>query len=80
MPVAITPRRRARRFLSAEQTHARDLFEEMTSREAAARAGVDRSTSMALRKTAKDGAIAALQVLGPGRRRDAREASELAWP
>ena len=51
---------------------------ELTSREAGAQAGMDRSTSMALHKTAKDGAIAALQVLGPGRRRDAREASKLA--
>jgi hypothetical protein len=51
---------------------------ELASREAAAQAGADRSTSMALRKTAKDGAIAALQLLRPGRRRDAREASELA--
>jgi hypothetical protein len=44
---------------------------ELASREAAAQAGMDRSTIMASRKTAKDGAIAALQVLGPGRRRDA---------
>lgn len=44
---------------------------ELASREAAAQAGMDHSTIMASRKTAKDGAIAALQVLGLGRRRDA---------
>jgi hypothetical protein len=83
VPEPIAPRRGAKRFLSAEHTHEiclRIITGELASREAAAQAGVDRSTSMALRKSAKDGAIAALQVLGPGRRRDAREASELARP
>jgi hypothetical protein len=60
----------------------RDLVElftgELMSREAAAQAGVDRSTIMTLRKTAQDGAIAALQASWPGRPRDAREAGEVA--
>ena len=51
---------------------------ELASREAAAQARVDRSTIMALRETAKDGAFAAcqafqaLQAFAPGRGRDAR--------
>ncbi len=56
-----TPRR-AKRFLTAEQKY--DLWQRMltgqiTTVEAAAEAGVDRSTVMTLRKTARDGAIAA---------------------
>jgi transposase len=39
---------------------------------------VDRPAIMTLRKTAKDGAIAALQASRPGRPRDAREAGEVA--
>jgi transposase len=75
------PTRRARRFLSAEQKYEiwlKFLTGELTSREAAAQAGVDRSTVMTLRKVARDGAISALQASRPGRPRDAREASELA--
>ncbi len=45
----------------------------------AAEAGVDRSTIMTLRKTAKDGAIAALQASRPGRPKQSRaESSEIA--
>ena len=75
------PRRRAKRFLSVEQKYEiwlKILTGELTSREAAAQAGVDRSTIMTLGKTAKDGAIAALQVSRPGRPRDGRDASEVA--
>lgn len=76
-----TPRR-AKRFLTAEQKY--DLWQRMltgqiTTVEAAAEAGVDRSTVMALRKTARDGAIAALQASRPGRPKASRaETSELA--
>ena len=76
-----TPRR-AKRFLTAEQKY--DLWQRMltgqiTTVQAAAEAGVDRSTVMALRKTARDGAIAALQASRPGRpKADRVEASELA--
>jgi transposase-like protein len=81
MAESMSPRRRAKRFLSAEQKYEiwlKILTGELTSREAAAQAGVDRSTIMTLRKTARDGAIAALQASRPGRPRDAREASEVA--
>jgi len=67
--------------LAAEQKYEswlKILTGELTSREAAAQAGVDRSTIMMLRKVARDGAIAALQASRPGRPRDAREASEVA--
>jgi hypothetical protein len=46
-----TPSRRAKRFLSAEQKYEiwlKILTGELTSREAAAQAGVDRSTLMTL--------------------------------
>ena len=53
----------------------------LTSREAGAQAGMDRSTSMALRKTAKDGAIAGVAGVGAGvvvaRRREASELARL---
>ena len=76
------PSRRPKRFLSAEQKYemwVKILIGELTTKQAAAEAGVDRSTIMTMRKTAKDGAIAALQASRPGKPRlDAREASELA--
>jgi transposase len=74
--------RRAKRFLTAEQKY--DLWQRMltgqlTTAAAAAEAGVDRSTVMTLRKTARGGAIAALQASRPGRPKANRaEASELA--
>ena len=69
-----TPRR-AKRFLTAEQKY--DLWQRMltgqiTTVQAAAEAGVDRSTVMMLRKTARDGAIAALQASRPGRPKQSR--------
>ena len=73
--------RRAKRFLTAEQKY--DLWQRMltgqlTTVDAAAEAGVDRSTIMTLRKAARDGAIAALQSR-PGRPKQSRaELSELA--
>jgi transposase-like protein len=75
------PSRRPKRFLSAEQKYEiwlKILTGELTSNQAAARAGVDRSTIMTLRKTARDGALAALQASRPGKPRDAREATEVA--
>src|SRR5215218_5602611 len=74
--------RRAKRFLTAEQKY--DLWQRMltgqiTTVQAAAEAGDDRSTVMTLRKTARDGAIAALQASRPGRPKASRaEASEVA--
>lgn len=74
--------RRAKRFLTAEQKY--DLWQRMltgqiTTVQAAAEAGVDRSTVMALRKTARDGAIAALQASRPGRAKQGRaEQSQIA--
>ena len=74
--------RRAKRFLTAEQKY--DLWQRMltgqlSTVDAAAEAGVDRSTIMTLRKAARDGAIAALQSSRPGRPKQSRaEATELA--
>ena len=71
MSEAMGPTRRAKRFLSAEQKYEiwlKILTGELTTNEAAVRAGVDRSTVLKLRKVAKDGAIAALQASRPGRR------------
>lgn len=75
------PARRQKRFLTAEQKYeiwVKTLTGEVTSAQAAAEVGVDRSTIMTLRRTAKDGAIAALQASVPGRRRNPAEESELA--
>jgi transposase len=72
--------RRAKRFLTAEQKY--DLWQRMltgqlTTVDAAAEAGVDRSTIMTLRKAARDGAISALQSR-PGRPKHNRaEVTEL---
>jgi transposase-like protein len=81
MAESTMPRRRPKRFLSAEQKYEiwlKMLTGEQTTNQAAAQAGVDRSTIMTLRKVARDGAIAALQASRPGKPRDAREATELA--
>ena len=81
MPDPTPMTRRPKTFLTAEQKYEiwlKLLTGELSSGQAALKAGVDRSTIMTLRKTAKDGALAALQASQPGRRRDAAEASELA--
>src|SRR5260370_35931576 len=74
--------RRAKRFLSPEQKYdlwLRLLTGQVTQSDAAAEAGVDRTTIATLRKVARDGAIAALQASRPGQRKvSAAEASELA--
>ena len=68
--------------MTAEQKY--DLWQRMltgqiTTVAAAAEAGVDRTTIMTLRKTARDGAIAALQASRPGRPKQNRaELSEIA--
>jgi len=81
-PTIMSTPRRAKRFLTAEQKY--DLWQRMltgqlTAAAAAAEAGVDRSTVMTMRKTARDGAIAALQASRPGRPKTSRaEATEVA--
>jgi transposase len=74
--------RRPKRFLTAEQKYdlwVRILTGQVTQSDAAAEAGVDRTTIAALRKVARDGAIAALQASRPGQRKiSVQEASELA--
>jgi transposase len=74
--------RRPKRFLTAEQKYdlwVRILTGQITQSDAAAEAGVDRTTIATLRKVARDGAIAALQASRPGQRKmSAEEASELA--
>lgn len=74
--------RRAKRFLTAEQKYdlwVRILTGQVTQSDAAAEAGVDRTTIATLRKVARDGAIAALQASKPGQRKvSVQEASELA--
>jgi len=74
--------RRGKRFLSAEQKYdlwVRMLTGQITTVQAAAEAGVDRSTIMTLKRVARDGAIAALEASRPGRRKlAASESAELA--
>lgn len=78
----MTSTRRPKRFLSPEQKYdlwVRMLTGQISQTEAAAEAGVDRTTIATLRRVAKDGAIAALTASTPGRRRQtAAEASEVA--
>jgi transposase-like protein len=74
--------RRPKRFLSPEQKYdlwVRILTGQITQSDAAAEAGVDRTTIATLRRVAKDGAIAALTAAQPGRRKvSPQEASEVA--
>lgn len=74
--------RRPTRFLTAEQKYEiwlTLLNGELTS-QAPVQARVDRSTIMTLRKTAPDGAMAALQVAaGPAAGRDANAARRRSW-
>jgi hypothetical protein len=74
--------RRAKRFLSAEQKYdlwVRMLTGQLTAVQAAAEAGVDRTTIATLKRVARDGAIAALEASRPGRRNVAAgESAELA--
>lgn len=74
--------RKPKRFLTAEQKYdlwVRILTGQVTQADAAAEAGVDRTTIVTLKRVARDGAIAALQASRPGQRKvSAEEASELA--
>ncbi len=78
----MTSPRRPKRFLSPEQKYdlwLRMLTGQINQTDAAAEAGVDRTTIATLRRVAKDGAITALSASSPGRRKhSAREASEVA--
>lgn len=78
----MTSPRRPKRFLSPEQKYdlwLRMLTGQINQTDAAAEAGVDRTTIATLRRVAKDGAIAALSASSPGRRKHSgREASEVA--
>ena len=71
-----------KRFLSAEQKYdlwVRMLTGQLTTVQAAAEAGVDRTTIATLKRVARDGAIAALEASKPGRRQhSAGESAELA--
>jgi transposase-like protein len=73
--------RKPKRLLSAEEKYdlwVRLLTGQVTQAQAAAEAGVDRTTIAKLRKVAKDGAIAGLQAARPGRpKASAAEQSEL---
>ncbi len=73
--------RRAKRFLTAEQKYdlwLRMLTGQITTAQAAAEAGVDRSTVMTLRKAARDGAIVGLQARAGRAKKDRAELSEIA--
>jgi len=74
--------RRPKRFLTAEQKYdlwVRILTGQVTQSDAAAEAGVDRTSIARLRKVARDGAIAALQASRPGQQKaSSQELSELA--
>lgn len=74
--------RKPKRFLTAEQKYdlwVRIVTGQLTQAQAAAEAGVDRTTIATMRRVAKDGAISALQASRPGQRKlSAEEASETA--
>jgi transposase-like protein len=76
----MTTERRAKRFLTAEQKYdlwVRMLTGQLSQADAAAEAGVDRTTIAKLRSVARDGAIAALQASRPGKPKVTRaEAAE----
>lgn len=78
----MSSQRKPKRMLTAEQKYdlwVRMLTGQISQAEAAAEAGVDRSTISTLRRVARDGAIVALQASKPGRRRkSAAEVSEAA--
>ncbi len=73
--------RKPKRFLSAEQKYelwVRMLTGQISATDAAAEAGVVRSTISNMKRTARDGAIAALQASKPGRKRAMVDDSEAA--
>jgi hypothetical protein len=77
----MTPRGE-KRLVTADQKYdlwVRMLTGQLTQADAAAEAGVDRSTITRMRAVARDGAIAGLQASKPGRPKQSRqEATELA--
>ena len=78
----MTTPRREKRLLTADQKYdlwVRMLTGQLAQADAAAEAGVDRSTITRMRAVARDGAIAGLQASKPGRPKQSRqEATELA--
>ena len=77
----MSSQRKPKRMLTAEQKYdlwVRMLTGQISQADAAAEAGVDRSTISTLRRVARDGAIVALQASKPGRRKSATEVSEAA--
>jgi transposase len=78
----MTTPRREKRLLTADQKYdlwVRMLTGQLSQADAAAEAGVDRSTITRMRAVARDGAIAGLQASKPGRPKQSRqEATELA--
>lgn len=77
----MSSQRSPKRMLTAEQKYdlwVRMLSGQISQAEAAAEAGVDRSTISTLRRVARDGAIVALRASKPGRRKSAAEVSEAA--
>lgn len=71
----MTTPRRPRRFLTADQKYdlwVRMLTGQITRADAAAEAGVDRSTITKLRAVARDGAISALAASRPGQSKQSR--------
>jgi hypothetical protein len=74
--------RRRKRFLSAEQKYdlwVRMLTGQLTTVQAAAEAGVDRTTIATLKRVARDGAIAALEASKPAVV-STRRARTPSWP
>jgi transposase-like protein len=75
----MSSQRKPKRLLTAEQKYdlwVRMLTGQISQADAAAEAGVDRSTISTLRRVARDGAIVALQASKPGRRKSTAEVSE----
>jgi len=72
-------RQKPKRYLTAEQKYELWLAVirgEATAAEAAARAGVDRTTVVTIKHVAKEGALAALAASRPGKKRSAAEISD----
>ena len=76
-----TTLRKTKKLLSGEQKYdlwLRMLTSQITTAQAAAEAGVDRSTIMTVRKVARDAAVAALSARPGQRKIDRVEQSEIA--
>ena len=78
--MSITPRK-TKKLLSGEQKYdlwLRMLTGQITTAQAAAESGVDRSTIMTVRKVARDAAVAALSARPGQRKTDRAEQAETA--